>query len=184
MSKCRNVLHGPARFLLTASAIALVLGCHSLKFNNTPPSDKPEAKTDSAAVAPSKFSFRIAPYVFLSDFDVPRDQPLFQELAGMRDEIYKELQLPPGNAVIQVYLFEDHAHYQRFMQARYPELPDRRAFFVAQPRSIGGAEDLLVYTFWGERIQQDLRHELTHALLAQRHPRRAVVARRRFGRVL
>ena len=51
------------------------------------------------------------------------------------------------------------------MQARYPDLPLRRAFFVAQPRTIGGAEDLLVYTFWGEHIQQDLRHELTHALL-------------------
>ena len=36
---------------------------------------------------------------------------------------------------------------------------------MAQPRTIGGAEDLLVYTFWGDRIQQDLRHELTHALL-------------------
>ena len=51
------------------------------------------------------------------------------------------------------------------MQARYPDLPRRRAFFVAQPRSIGGVEDLLVYTFWGEHIRQDLRHELTHALL-------------------
>src|SRR5438034_4869221 len=51
------------------------------------------------------------------------------------------------------------------MRAKYPELPKRRAFFVAQPRSVGGAEDLMVYTYWGERIQQDLRHELTHALL-------------------
>jgi hypothetical protein len=51
------------------------------------------------------------------------------------------------------------------MKAKYPDLPARRAFFVAQPRTIGGAEDLLVYTFWGDRVQQDLRHELTHALL-------------------
>ena len=34
-----------------------------------------------------------------------------------------------------------------------------------QPRRFGGEEDLLVYTYWGDRIQQDLRHELTHALL-------------------
>jgi hypothetical protein len=51
------------------------------------------------------------------------------------------------------------------MRARYPDLPKRRAFFVAQPHSVGGPEDLLVYTFWGDRIRQDLRHELTHALL-------------------
>jgi hypothetical protein len=30
---------------------------------------------------------------------------------------------------------------------------------------MGGNDELLVYTFWGDRIQQDLRHELTHALL-------------------
>ena len=68
-------------------------------------------------------------------------------------------------------------HYQRFMQSRYPELPERRAFFVAQPRSIGGAEDLLVYTFWGERIQQDLQPRTDARPVAQRHPRCAVVAR-------
>jgi hypothetical protein len=169
MSKCWNALialRGPAVLCLAAFTLALLPGCHSLHLNSSSPtSDKIETKADGAPAAPSKFSFRIAPYVFVSDFEVPRDQPLFQELAGMRDQIYKELQLPPGNAVVQVYLFEDHARYQRFMQSRYPDLPERRAFFVAQPRTIGGTEDLLVYTFWGERIQQDLRHELTHALL-------------------
>src|SRR5437660_8080799 len=51
------------------------------------------------------------------------------------------------------------------MRGRYPDLPRRRAFFVAQPRSAGGSEELLVYTFYGEHIRQDLRHELTHAML-------------------
>src|SRR5947199_3220316 len=51
------------------------------------------------------------------------------------------------------------------MRTRYPDLPKRRAFFVAQPRTVGGTDDLLVYTFWGDRVRQDLRHELTHALL-------------------
>src|SRR5262249_55029055 len=81
------------------------------------------------------------------------------------DQIHKELRLPSSNTLVQVYLFEDRERYEQFMQTRYPDLPRRRAFFVAQPRSIGGGEDLLVYTYWGERIQQDLRHELTHALL-------------------
>ena len=151
-----------------AFTLTLAPGCHTLKLNGPAP-EKTETRVDTAApgapAAPSKYSFRVAPYVFLSDFEVPRDQPLFQELAGMRDQIYKELQLPPGNAVVQVYLFEDRERYERFMQSRYPDLPLRRAFFIAQPRGIGGAEDLVVYTFWGERIQQDLRHELTHALL-------------------
>ncbi len=50
------------------------------------------------------------------------------------------------------------------MKMRYPDLPPRRAFFVVQPRGIG-VEDLNIYTYWGDRIRQDLRHELTHALL-------------------
>src|SRR5205823_11063107 len=65
----------------------------------------------------------------------------------------------------QVYIFQDRDKYENVMRSRYPDLPKRRAFFVAQPRTVGGAEDLLVYTYWGDRIQEDLRHELTHALL-------------------
>src|SRR5207302_2820246 len=59
----------------------------------------------------------------------------------------------------------DQETYKRFMQARYPDLPERRAFFIAQPHTIGGQDDLIVCTYWGKNIQQDLRHELTHALL-------------------
>ena len=165
MSMCASV-----RRRLALAALAVLAGCNSFRMN-APPPDKAETHADAASVlaaAPSKYSFRVAPYVFLSDFDVPREQPLFQELAGMRDQIYKELQLPPGNAVVQVFLFEDRDRYERFMQARYPDLPRRRAFFIAQPRGLGGAEDLVVYTFWDDhtdRVRQDLRHELTHALL-------------------
>src|SRR5262249_19533754 len=66
----------------------------------------------------------------------------------------------------QVYLFEDRDRFERFLEVKHPDLPKRRAFFIGEPRPIGG-EALLVYTFWGtgDRIQQDLRHELTHALL-------------------
>jgi hypothetical protein len=149
---------------------SLAVGCHSLNFLR--PRDKVEEKIDRPAAPPpgkqalpGKYSFRIAPYVFLSDWEIARDQPLFQELAQLRDQVQKELLLPPSDSAVQVYLFEDRGRYERFMKETYPELPPRRAFFVAQPRTIGGAEDLLVYTYWGKRIRQDLRHELTHALL-------------------
>jgi hypothetical protein len=148
----------------------LAAGCNSLNFLR--PRDKAaEEKVDrqlaraGKAGLPSKYGFRIAPYVFLSDWEIKRDQPLFKELAILRDQVEKELLLPPGDAVVQVYLFETRERYELFMNSAYPDLPPRRAFFVAQPRSIGGAEDLLVYTWWSDRIRQDLRHELTHALL-------------------
>jgi hypothetical protein len=151
--------------------LSLTVGCSSLGFlrprEKTPEKvDRPTADASAdPGKLPARYSFRIAPYVFLSDFEIPKTQPLFAELAHLRDQVYKELLLPSGTAAVQVYLFETEKRYKAFMQARYPDLPQRRAFFVAQPRSIGGAEDLLVYTFWGERIRQDLRHELTHALL-------------------
>jgi hypothetical protein len=116
--------------------------------------------------APQAYSFRMAPYIFLADFEIPKTQPVFKELANLRDQVYKELLLPSGTASVQVHLFENREKYERFMHERYPTFPNRRAFFVAQERSAGGPEDLLVYTFWEDaRIRQDLRHELTHGLL-------------------
>lgn len=120
---------------------------------------------EPVAGAPSKNSYRVSQFVFLYDFDLPKSHPIFRELTHLREQVVKELQLPQATAPVQVYLFEDREHYEKFMSQKYPELPRRRAFFVAQPRRLGGEEDLLVYTYWGEKIQQDLRHELTHALL-------------------
>lgn len=156
-------------------ATALLCGCNSLRsaIAPTPPSegtvrekaDKPAAIAASPAALPSKFSVRVSQYYFFADFKLDADDALFRELADLRDQVDRELQLPPSNTLIQVYLFEDRDRYERFMKARYPDLPRRRAFFIAQPRTVGGGDELLVYTFRGDRVRQDLRHELTHALL-------------------
>jgi hypothetical protein len=163
----------PRRLAALALPLALALGCHPVGFLR--PNQKAEEKVDRPATGaaarpatanlPSRHSFRVAPYVFVSDFEIPHDQPLFKELADLRDQVYRELLLPEGTAQVQVYLFETRDRYEAYMKKRYPDLPERRAFFVAQPRTLGGPEDLQVYTFWGKRIRQDLRHELTHALL-------------------
>src|SRR5205085_653856 len=131
--------------------------------SDTLPVKEVNATSPGGVSKPCKYSVRVAPYVFLSDFELKRDLPLFSELAALRDQVYKELQLPSAETPVYVYLFEDRQQYEAFMGSRYPDLPRRRAFFIAQPR-VGG-EDLLVFTSWGDRVQQDLRHELTHALL-------------------
>ena len=144
--------------------LAATLGCQSfpiLTGNADPKGDKDFA----ASGAPTKNSLRVSQFVFHADFELAKAQPLFKELSGLREQVFKELQLPPSTNLVQVYLFEDREKYEQYMKTKYPELPKRRAFFVAQPKRIGGAEDLLVYTYWGERINQDLRHELTHAML-------------------
>ena len=147
---------------LVCWALPAIAGCQHFPLFQAP---MDQVNRDNAPGAPAKFSFRVSQFVFLSDFELPKNLPLFGELANLREQVYKELQLPASNVVVQVFLFEDRDRYERFMQLKHPDLPKRRAFFVAQPRRLGGAEDLFVYTYWGDRIQQDLRHELTHALL-------------------
>jgi len=144
--------------------LACAAGCHSLKPSGAA-NDKPAGpERDSALALPAKHSLRVAQFVFLADFKLRDDQPIFRELGELHEEITKQLQLPASSRTVQVYLFEDKEGYKRFIHAKYPELPERRAFFVAQPRGMG-VEDLLVYTSWGDQVQQDLRHELTHAVL-------------------
>jgi hypothetical protein len=150
-------------------------GCESLHINPIrPEKTDTQQKVDGAKVAyiaemsrlPEKYQFRVSQYLFLSDFEVRRDLPLFKELADLRDSVHKTLQLPTSTHIIQVYLFEDRDRFEHFMEAKYPDLPKRRAFFMIPPHTFGD-EQLHVYTYWGsgDRIQQDLRHELTHALL-------------------
>lgn len=158
--------------LSTFHVVSLALLCKPLlsgcePFNVVPrPAEKlTKVEQEPLPQRPSRHSLHVAPYVFHSDFELKADVPIFKELAGLRDQVYKELQLPSGDALIEVFVFQDRDCYERFIRKRYPDLPRRRAFFVVQPRWRGGPEDLLVYTYWGERVRQDLRHELTHALL-------------------
>jgi hypothetical protein len=145
-----------------------VIGCNSFSLHllSRDKNDKAAAEPRPAPPSPpSRYSFRIPPYVFSSDFEIDRDKPLFEELANLRDQVYHELRLTPGRSAVQVYLFANKERYDEYMHAAYPNLPARRAFFIQQQRALGGTDELMVYTSWGERIQQDLRHELTHALL-------------------
>jgi hypothetical protein len=145
--------------LLAAGSAA---GCGVLRLTTL----GPEAPAPREAITdlPNKVQLRVSQYVFFADFEVRRGLPLFQDLSHLRDQVYKELHLPTSTSLVQVYLFESKERYERFMQVHFPELPKRRAFFVADQR-LGGTKDLRVYTYWGENISQDLRHELTHALL-------------------
>ena len=49
--------------------------------------------------------------------------------------------------------------FAHFLKFYYPELPPRRAFFLAQ------GSQRVVYTYSSPRLEEDLRHEATHALL-------------------
>src|SRR5437763_17089366 len=105
-------LPSPLRIVLVAGILAVALpGCRGWKLF-TPGDDKPgdgghDGHVASSVSKPSRYSFRIAPYVFLSDFEIDRNLPLFRELANLRDQVYKELQLPSTDRPVLEHLFED-----------------------------------------------------------------------------
>src|SRR5262245_45426396 len=152
---------------LVAGLLLFAPGCRALKDSSSDNAkDASGQQTHSTAPVrlPSAYSYRIAPYVFLSDYDLKTEMSLLRDLASLRDQVCKELQLPMSDEVVYVYLFEDAERYRAYMESVYPKRPRRRAFFIAQERALG-REDLMVFTSRGDRLQQDLRHELTHALL-------------------
>ena len=102
-------------FLSFALLLAPVFssGCHSLKLSQ-PVLDKPDKTVkDLLPRPPAKYQMRVSQYLFLADFDLKRDPALFRELAELRDQVQKELQLPSANTLIQVHLFEDRPPLQR-----------------------------------------------------------------------
>jgi hypothetical protein len=158
---------------LFAVALLGAAGCNLLPINLSSSTERLEkqphllSRDKDIPPLPTRYQVRVSQFIFLSDQELKTERELFTELGQLRDQVYRELRLPESHTLVQVYVFEDRAHYEQYMRAKYPELPKRRAFFIAQPRTRtpGGAEDLLVFTYHGERIREDLRHELTHALL-------------------
>ena len=148
------------------STISLFCACNSLHRDDTSFADTQPAERSTLGIKePGKYHFRDSQFVYYSDFPLKTDLPLFKELSDLREQLYKELHLPPSDRIVQVFLFVDQASYEKYLKSHYAELPPRRAYFIKQDRVANGTEELLVYTWWSEKVRQDLRHELTHGIL-------------------
>jgi hypothetical protein len=108
---------------------------------------------------PARHSVQADQLVILSDFRLDYDHPLISDLIKLRKEVAETLNLEFEGPPVVVYLFADERKYYDYLKSSYPELPPRRAYFI------GTSHELAVYTYWGDRIQEDLRHEFTHGLL-------------------
>ena len=97
--------------------------------------------------------------VFHSDFELPRHHRLLDELAAERGDVAANLQLPLSDEPIHVYLFQQHDRFRDYVERQFPAFPDRRAFFVENDTQ------LTVYAYWGDRVAEDLRHEVAHGYL-------------------
>lgn len=113
----------------------------------------------NTAALPSKRQICREQLIVHSDFHVPSQHRIFNELVQRRQQIATELEIPLSDEPIHIYLFEDARKFRSFMSRHYPAFPDRRAFFVKSDTS------LVVFAYWGERVAEDLRHEVTHGYL-------------------
>ena len=117
------------------------------------------AKSPPAAEPPVRHSVRSERFTLLSDVPLRKDHWLIADLERLEREIVEGLSLPEPSRDVVVHVFASRREYESFISSSYPELPNRRAYFLGTPKR------LAVYTFWGDRIQEDLRHEFTHGIL-------------------
>ncbi|MDA1013933.1 MAG: DUF1570 domain-containing protein [Planctomycetota bacterium] len=108
---------------------------------------------------PARHSVRFDQLLVQSDFRLPPDHPLFNDLNQLQHHVIETLKVPRPKDTVVVYLFEDEQTYQRYITAAFPNLPKRRAYFVGTEFELG------VYGFWSDKVREDLRHEFTHGIL-------------------
>ena len=97
--------------------------------------------------------------VMHSDFPLPKQHRLLDDLVSQRELQSQTLQLPATEEPIHVYLFQTPEGFASYIADRYPTFPTRRAFFVETDTQ------LAVYAHWGDRVAEDLRHEVAHGYL-------------------
>lgn len=110
--------------------------------------------------SPGRYVVRASQYTFTTDFEIERNDPLIVEMERLREKMVETLGIIPPSAPIRVVIFDDRDRYLTFLKSYFPELPDRRAFFIQE-----GEDQRTVFAVKGDRLQADLRHEVAHALL-------------------
>jgi hypothetical protein len=132
------------RLSFAFACLPLLLGCATVR---TAP-----ALPDASQLAREQL-------IIYCDFKLPKRHRLIEELSALRGDVARLLDISVSDEPIHVYLFEDAARYQDYIGKHYPELQDRRAFFVETDTR------LTVYAHWGDQVAEDLRHEVTHGYL-------------------
>ena len=97
--------------------------------------------------------------VVSSDVNLDSHEDLLQRLVELRNQMSADLNLKASDEPVYVYLFKHDEEFKAYSSSRYPQLKGRRAFFVED------SQGLSVYTGWGERVEEDLRHEVAHGYL-------------------
>lgn len=141
----------PALRLALLAGLAASLGCSTV------------AKR-GPALLPTAHQVKTGPFVVYSNAPLKADAPPVRALDRLRADL--AARLDPGvdadPGPVEVYVLDDRNAFLHLLRFYFPELPPRRAFFLAQD------DQRIVYTFNGPMLDEDLRHEAAHALLRGR----------------
>ncbi len=124
----------------------------------------PLASTASAQAQPERewpYEAKVDQFLLHSDFELDDQARLESILGGLRSDITQALNLPAQKSPIHVVLFASSKEYARYMGHYFPSISPRRAIYL-QDRGPG-----MLFTFWHDDIDSDLRHEASHAVLNQ-----------------
>ncbi len=112
-------------------------------------------------LVPSRYQVRAGEFVILSNHPMTDDPPAVRALVALERDMNEHLGFQPsgGDAPVEIYVLDSRNAFAHFLKFYYPDLPPRRAFFLAQ------GPQRVVYTYSSPRLEEDLRHEATHALL-------------------
>jgi len=108
---------------------------------------------------PARYTVVRDQLVIHSDFPLAASHRLLEELCARRTDVAGRLGIPISEEPIHVYLFDDAGQFGAFVRLYYPDFPPRRAYFLETDTR------LQVYAQWGDRVAEDLRHEVTHGYL-------------------
>ena len=113
------------------------------------------------SLVPTGHQIRSGPFLVCTNTRLEPDAPVIRQLQALEAQISDTLgiKVEVGDNPVEVYLLDDRQAFDHFLQYHYPDLPKRRAFFLAS------GKQRVVYTFFGDRTEEDVRHEATHALL-------------------
>ncbi|MBI3838984.1 MAG: DUF1570 domain-containing protein [Planctomycetia bacterium] len=117
------------------------------------------ARWHSTPVLPARNSIVLDQLIVFSDSALPEHHRLLEELRSQRTLVSTKLRLPVSDEPIHIYLFPTAEKLDTFMRVNYPAMPQRRAFFVESDTRLS------VYAYWGDRVAEDLRHEVAHGYL-------------------
>ena len=138
-----------ARLALLFAGVLVAPGCATMGLDRGRP------------LVPTGYRTRTGPFVVCTNGRLEADAPVVRQLGALEAQVGEALGLRVEAKAdpIEIYLLDDRQAFDHFLQFYYPNLPKRRAFFLAN------GPTRVVYTFLGDRTAEDVRHEATHALL-------------------